>query len=837
MTLKIYKAKRTFRKTPEPTAKKTVSSTKNLPVFCVQKHAATRLHYDFRLECRGVMLSWAIPKGPSLDPSQKRLAVHVEDHPLDYRHFEGIIPKGNYGAGTVMIWDEGTFTVPGASSKKEIENAVWKGLEDGHIEIELHGKKLRGVFILQRLKKDDDKDWLFIKRKDEYADAKQDILKQDQSVRSQRTINDILGNEEKGLKKKVLKLSIKAPQKKMPTFIKPMLAHLIESPFDGEDWLFEIKWDGYRALARLDKKVDLFSRSEKSFNSQFESIVKDLSKLKIQAFFDGEIVVLDKTGKSKFQLMQNYQRTKEGELYYYVFDILYFNGRDLRGIPLLERKKLLKDIIESNSLSLVRYSDHVEQKGKAFFQAAEKNKLEGIMAKKMDSHYLSKRSRDWLKIKTHMRQEAVIGGFTKPRGSRKYFGALLLGVYDDKKNFIYIGHVGGGFNAKLLEDVYHKMHPLIQADCPFKNKPKTNTPAIWIKPNLICEVTFGEWTSDGIMRQPIFEGLRMDKKAISVKKEEPIAIESQSKPLVKNRSAKKEPIKLTNLDKIFWPKLGLTKGDLIHYYQSIADYILPYIRNRPLMLRRFPEGVNGENFIQKDTRNLHLPSWIQTVDIKHDHKIVSYFLIQDKESLEYVVNLGTIEMHPFLSEIGNPEYPNYFVIDLDPESIAFDKVVETAQTFHEILDELKITSLCKTSGKRGLHICIPLGKKYTFDQALQFGQIIIQYVNSLIPDITSLVRQPSKRQKKIYLDIYQNHYKQTVVAPYSARGTEFASVSTPLSWMEVKKGLDPKDFNITNIFTRLKKMGDVFKPVLGKGVDFNAALKKLQKKLQSKQNT
>lgn len=780
------------------------------------------------------MLSWAIPKGPSLDPSQKRLAVHVEDHPLEYRHFEGVIPEGNYGAGTVMIWDEGTYAVPGVSSKKEIENAVWKGLEQGHLEIELKGEKLQGGFILQRLKKDDDKNWLFIKRRDEYADPDQEILDQNQSVRTHRTLNEISSKKEKEVKKTLNPISPpkNSLRKKMPLFIKPMLAHLVKAPFDGEEWLFEIKWDGYRALARLDKEVDLLSRNEKSFNSQFPSIVKDLSKLKIQAFLDGELVVLDKKGKSHFQLMQNYQKTKEGELYYYVFDILYLNGRDLRGVPLIERKKLLKEMIEKGPLSLVRYSDHIDEKGKAFFKEAEKNKLEGIMAKKMDSLYVSKRSRDWLKIKTHMRQEAVIGGFTQPRGSRKYFGALLLGVYDDKKNFVYIGHVGGGFDARLLEGLYHQMKPLVEKNCPFKKIPKTNTPAVWLKPNLVCEVTFGEWTTDGIMRQPIFEGLRIDKKAAVVKKEEPIVVSTQKKSKSKNKQSSKEKVQFSNLHKIFWPKEHLTKGDLVHYYQDIAEYMLPYLKNRPVMLKRFPNGIEGQGFIQKDTSNLHLPSWIQTIDIQHDKKTVSYFLIQNRESLEYIVNLGTIEMHSFLSQIGKPENPDYFVIDLDPEAIAFEKVIEVAQTLHEILDELKITSICKTSGKRGLHVCIPLGKKYTFDKILQFGEILIRYANSLMPDITSLLRQPSKRQKRIYLDIYQNHYKQTVIAPYSARGTEFATVSTPLKWSEVKKGLDPKDFNITNLSARLKKMGDVCKPILGKGLDLHDALKKLQKKLQ-----
>lgn len=604
----------------------------------------------------------------------------------------------------------------------------------------------------------------------------------------------------------------------MPLFIKPMLAEMANEPFDSDEWLFEIKWDGYRALARIDKKVELISRNEKLFNGPFDALIKDLSKLKVQALLDGEIVVLDKEGKANFQQIQNYQKTKKGSLFYYVFDLLYLNGQDLRELPLIERKQLLKDLIEKNtSLLQVRYSDHIIAKGMSFFRLAEKSQLEGILAKKIDSSYVSKRSRDWLKIKTHMRQEAVIGGFTEPRGGRKYFGALLLGIYDDHKNFVYIGHVGGGFDAKLLSDIFAKMQPLIRSKSPFKITPKTNTPAIWLKPQLVCEVSFSEWTTDGRMRQPIFTGMRMDKKATLVKKEEAIEIKTES-----------QSSDFSNLDKIFWPKLKLTKGDLIHYYQEVSQYILPYLKNRPLMLHRFPDGINHESFIQKNTKNLHLPSWMETVDIRHDNKVVSYFLIQNKESLDYVVNLGTIEMHPFLSQIKSANYPDYCVIDLDPESIDFEHVVEVAQVVHETLEKLKVTSICKTSGKRGLHICIPMGQKYSYQQVQQFGQIIVQYVHEQLPAITSLERLPKRRQKKVYLDVLQNHYTKTVIAPYSVRGIEGATVSTPLKWSEVKKGLDPQTFNMINVPARLKKVGDIFEPCLGIGLDMNKVLKALQ---------
>lgn len=820
MTLKKYQEKRSSKTSPEPFTSHVSTPAKNPPLFCIQKHDASHLHYDFRIECQGVMLSWAIPKGPSLDPLQKRLAIHVEDHPLEYRHFEGVIPSGNYGAGTVMIWDEGFYTSGEAQSKKEIEKAIIQGLEKGHVDLNLHGEKLHGHFALQLLNKENNQ-WLLIKKKDSYANSKEDVLLQDRSVRTQRSLDEIAYGRESP-QKNIPKFT-KKKSSKQPVFIKPMLASLISHPFDDENWLFEIKWDGYRALANIDKKVELFSRNEKSFNQQFSPIVEDLSHLKEQAILDGEIVILDSNGRSNFQLMQNYQTTHRGELYYYVFDLLYLNGHDLRDRPLIERKEILKNLMDQTSFKYVRYSDHIMTKGEKLFEEARKQRLEGIMAKKIESLYVSKRSHDWLKIKTHQRQEVIIGGYTQPRGGRKHFGALLLGVYNEKKEFIYVGHVGGGFDQKLLEKIFLQLHSLEQKKCPFQTIPKTNTHPTWVKPKLVCEVSFAEWTTDGRLRQPIFEGMREDKKANLIKREAPI---KEIKEVIQEKV-----VSITHADKLYWPRLKLTKGDLVHYYQAVVEAILPYLKNRPMMLKRYPEGITGQAFVQKDSRNLHLPSWLQTVDIVHSHKKISYFLIQDLESLEFVVNLGTIEMHPFLSQINNPEYPDYFVIDLDPEDIHFSSVIEVAQVLHKILEELNIPSFCKTSGKRGLHICIPMNQKYTFEEALRFGQIIVQYAHSQIPQITSLERQPAKRQKKVYLDVLQNHYKQTVIAPYSARGTEYATVSTPLKWTEVKKGLDPQNYTIQNVPKRLKKTGDLFLPVLGKGVDIRASLKKLQRKL------
>lgn len=791
MRLKKYQEKRVFKETPEPNVrKKAVKTIKELE-FCVQKHAATRLHYDFRLEHKGVLLSWAIPKGPSVNPSDKRLAIQVEDHPFEYRNFEGVIPKGNYGAGTVEIWDKGTYSVPGANTRQESEKLITAGLEKGHVEVELHGKKLNGIFDLVKIKSEKDNTWLFIKKRDDHASQK-DVIEP--------------------------KADIKLPKKKMPREIKPMLATLVKDAFDDPEWLFEVKWDGYRTLAYIEKnKVELFSRNQNLFNPLFPSLVKDLLQFKGEAILDGEVVILDKEGRSHFQLMQNYQTTQKGALYYYVFDLLYFEGRDLRSLPLIERKKLLEEFLKKENFAHVRFSDHVLKKGKSLYQEAAKKQLEGIIGKKIQSTYSSSRSREWMKVKTHSRQEAVICGFTAPRGSRKKFGALVLGIYEGK-DLIYVGHTGGGFDAKLLEQVHAEMEPHIQQKCPFEKVPKPNAPVTWLKPKLVCEISFTQWTREGIARNPIFEGLRMDKKPKEVKREMP---EVESKKEANEGQ-------FSNLDKIYWPKEKYTKKDLINYYQEVSPYMLPYLKNRPVMLRRFPNGIEGESFYQKDMSNFKIPPEMETVSIHQENGDMQYILIQDLHTLEYVANLGAIEIHPFLSQAGSLEEPDYLLIDLDPVEIPFNKVVETALEVHSVLNELKVKNYCKTSGGKGLHIFTPLQKKYDFQQAKQFGQIIATIVHERIPKFTSLERKPANRQKKVYLDVYQNNFGQTSIATYGVRARPGAPVSTPLEWDEVKKGLDPREFTIKTVPARLKKMKDIFKPVLGKGVNLESVLKKLE---------
>ena len=474
----------------------------------------------------------------------------------------------------------------------------------------------------------------------------------------------------------------------------------------------------------------------------------------------------------------------------------------MMDLPLLERKEELRSLLKHSRHPHILYSDHIVGKGKAFFKEAQKLGLEGIMGKKSDSTYIQGRSSEWLKIKTKQRQEVIIGGFTEPRGGRSNFGALLVGI-NKKGKLHYSGHVGTGFNESTLKSLYDKMHKLTTKECPFVNKPHPNAPVTWIKPKLICEVAFQEWTEEGIMRQPSFQGLRDDKKSKEVTHE----------------------AEISHPTKIYFPKDKITKGEVVEYYEKISDFILPYLKDRPLVMRRFPEGIAKPSFVQKEAG--HVPDFVETVTVAHEERDVHYIVVNNVETLLYVVNLGSIEMHPFNANLNHLQEPDYLLFDLDPETISFEAVIKTAQTLHEVLDKYDIPSYCKTSGATGLHIYIPLDGKYDFEQTRQFAWIIASIVHEKIPTITSLERSPKKRQKKVYLDTLQNREMQTLASAYSLRGKPGAPVSTPLEWSEVKKGLDPSKFNIKTIFKRLDKLGDIFKPVLGKGINMKKILDSL----------
>jgi bifunctional non-homologous end joining protein LigD len=934
MGLSRYKQKRNFKETPEPTGGKAAAGGLR---FVIQKHDASHLHYDFRLEMEGVLKSWAVPKGPSTDPSIKRLAMMVEDHPYDYRNFEGIIPSG-YGAGTVIVWDEGFYEPAEAvgEDKKARDKYLRSQLHKGKIHFILHGKKLKGEYALVKTHGRGENSWLLFKVKDKYI-ATSDITKKDKSVVSGKTLTQVektstnfygsgrvkeseqaskkekelnrrpavkaatIRNQaeekksrpvkktvaKKAAKKIPLKKAIKktgtkkklrladksleellanAPKTRFPDTLQPMLATLVDKPFTEAGWLYEVKWDGYRALAFCrGQKVELKSRNDKSFNKKFYPVLEALADMELQAIFDGEIVVANEEGISNFGHLQNWRSEADGDLYYYVFDILWLNGHQLTALALTERKQILEMVVPADG-GLVRSSQAFAQSGPEFFEAAKDIGLEGIIAKRADSIYAAgNRSTDWLKIKANKRQEMVIGGFTRNDDSSKLFSALLVGVFEGRQ-LVYTGKVGTGFNDATQRDMMKLFKPLIVSRPPFAEEPDVNKPsrfrpdpphatATWLKPELVCEVSYAEMTSDGVMRHPSFEGMRVDKKATEVGREtpKPVANMLKKKTPAKGKAivtptGKRErktllnpteetqvkkvnghELKFTNLNKIYWPKEKITKRELINYYYQVAPYILPYLKDRPQSMNRHPDGITGESFYFKDVTG-KAPDWVETYlyHSEADGRDRNYLVATDEASLLYMASLGCIEMNPWSSRVRTEHYPDWCIIDLDPAKNTFDQVIKAAQITREVLDELGVPSYPKTSGSTGMHIYIPLGAKYTYEQSKEFARAIARLVHERLPEFTSIERVVKARKGKMYLDFLQNRPQATISAPYSVRPKPGATVSMPLHWEEVKKGLKMTDFTIHNAMDRIRSEGDIFKPVLGKGINLNAVIKKLE---------
>lgn len=908
MSLTRYKQKRSAQKTPEPFGGK--PSAKKLR-FVIQKHDASHLHYDFRLEMEGVLKSWAIPKGPSTDPKVKRLAMMVEDHPYDYRLFEGIIPKGEYGGGTVIVWDEGTYEpIVAMTGKKAMEKELLGQLKAGSLKIKLNGNKLKGEFALVKTHGMGENAWLFIKHKDAFASTT-DIIKKDKSVLSGKTIANMEKNSDavwqdghavalpdvpekaaskkatsksaaKKTKKQALKISKetadsnedieallrKAPRAKFPKDLKPMKATLVDEPFDDPEWLYEVKWDGYRALALIqEEEVSLISRNNITFDAYYP-INKSLEALNIRAVLDGEIVVLNDKGIADFGALQNWRSEADGNLVYYVFDLLWYNGKKLLHLPLTERRAILQKILTADE-DHIRISQTFSTNGIDFFEAAEKLGLEGVIAKRVDSTYVSDvRSKDWLKIKVKKRQEVVIAGFTRNEGTSKDFSALVLGVFDNGK-LRYAGKVGTGFSGKVQKEMMKQFKPLITNKSPFKEVPDIDKPSrfrpkrmgakpTWLKPQLVCEVNYAEVTNDGIFRQASFKGMRIDKKAKEVIMEQPedtketVSIAEKGNAAIASRIALKSPaskerktllnpkdetqvrkingheIRFSHLSKLYWPEDGFTKRDLFNYYYQAAPYILPYLKDRPMSLNRFPGGIHAKSFYQKDVKD-KAPDWAKTMPhtTKEDEEKL-YLVGKDEATLLWMASLGCIEMNPWFSRIQSPDYPDYCVIDLDPNTkTTFEQVIEAANITHQVLDSMGVPCYPKTSGSTGIHIYIPLGAKYTYEQSKEFARLIVKLVHEQIPSFTSLERSIHDRKGKMYLDFLQNRPGATIAAPYSLRPKPGATVSMPLHWDEVKKGLKMNDFNIVNATTRMKEQGDIFKPVLGKGIDLTEILNHL----------
>ncbi|MFS8082815.1 MAG: DNA ligase D [Ginsengibacter sp.] len=664
-----------------------------------------------------------------------------------------------------------------------------------------------------------------------------------------------VANQKKSL---VLK---KGQIEKFPQVLSPMLATLVDTPFDSAEWMFEIKWDGYRAVSFLNKgKVQIASRNNKPFDEKFYPIHDALSSFKINAILDGEVIVANKEGKADFGALQNWRSEADGILQYYVFDILWFEGRSLLNVPLIERQEILKEVLPENKSIIL--SQHIDTDGITFFKSAEKLGLEGIIAKRASSIYLpGKRSKDWLKIKTQLRQEVVIGGYTMNEGSSKLFSSLLVGVFENEE-LVFTGKVGTGFNNKDQKNMMNSFKKLVINQSPFTSAPDVNKPsrfrpdppkasAVWLKPNLVCEVAYRELTTDGVMRHPSFQGMRIDKSATKVVLEKEtdtrkvINKKNTAAKIMKEPSAKKpatflnpkdetqarkiggQEIKFTNLSKIYWPGENISKRDMLNYYYQAASFMLPYLKNRPQSLNRFPNGIKGKSFYQKDVTG-KVPAWIEKYPYVSEGINKNFMLCNDEATLLYMASLGCIEFNPWSSTIKKPDNPDWCIIDLDPDKNTFNQVIEAANVTHKILDSAGIDNYSKTSGSTGLHIYIPLGKKYTYEESKEFARLIATLVNDQIPGYTSIERAIANRNGKLYIDFLQNRPQATVACAYSLRPKPGATVSMPLHWDEVKKGLKMSDFNIKNAIGRMMEQGDIFKPVLAKGIVMKTALAKLQ---------
>ncbi len=766
-----YKRKRDPKKTPEPFGGRKDGKQ---PIFVVQRHDATRLHYDFRLERNGALASWAVPKGIPLDPGQQHLAVHVEDHPLEYATFEGEIPKGQYGGGTVELWDQGTYEL--VEEKK-----------GGGLTVRLHGERLEGTYALVPANlSGDPRNWLIIRKRDE-------------------------GTTIPG-----------GPRRDYA----PTLATLTDDPPRGEGWTYEIKWDGYRIVATVvGSEAELRSRKDQDYTERFANVAKELVKaLKTpDCVVDGEVCALDENGHPSFSAMQ--QGKSGTAIVYFVFDLLEVEGEPLIDLPLVERRKRLEKLLDKRNKT-VRFSEGFDD-GRALLRAAKQQKLEGIMAKRLESRYIpGKRTRDWLKIKPHGRQEFVIAGYTRGQGRRSgTLGSLVLGTYRGAE-LVYTGNVGTGFTEQEIERLLRVLKPLRLDKTSFRLAPKMpkirKGDVVWVEPKLVAEVEFVEWTHDGRLRAPSYKGLREDKDPLEVRIEEPMPTEIRKG---------KRVLKLSNLDKPFWPEEGITKGDLLSYYQSVADALVPHLKDRPFTMKRYPDGWQGKFFFQKDAPK-HMPDWIQTREIDvstrespRRSKRISAPLANDELALLWMVNMGCIDLNTWYSRVDKPERPDWVLFDLDPSpDVGFRETVQVALLVKQALDVLQLESFVKTSGSDGIHVLVPIARRYTYADTRQFSEIV---AGALARSYRGLVTTEWTKAKRrgVLIDSNQNGEGKTIASVYSVRPQAGAPVSTPLRWDEVNEDLDPVDFTMEVVLDRVRRHGDLFAGVLTAKQSLTTALK------------
>ena len=754
-----YDRKRDPKRTPEPfTSKPPTSKRKRTkdPIFVVQRHDARRLHYDFRLERHGALASWAVPKGVPLEAGQRALAVHVEDHPLDYATFSGEIPKGNYGAGTVEIWDSGTYEL--------VEEKP-----DGGLTVRLHGRRLDGTWTLVPAHLDgNERNWLLLRKRDETAR----VLRNDYT---------------------------------------PMLATLARELPVGGDWVYEVKWDGYRALGYVrGGEARLVSRNGNDLTARFADVAKALAKAarSSECVVDGEVCALDENGKPSFSAMQ--QGRPGTALVYEVFDVLEIDGVPVVDLPLVERRERLEALLDKRQRT-VQVSGLFDD-GEALYEAALEQSLEGVMAKRSGSRYLEgKRTRDWLKVKTHGRQEFVICGWTKGQGRRSgSFGALVLGAYRGRE-LAWVGNCGTGFAERDIDELLAKLEPLRTDAAAFKEIPKMakvrKGDVVWVKPQLVCEVEFVEWTHDGHLRAPSFQGLRDDKQARDVRREDP-------------GTADEGRVTLSNLDKVFFPDEGITKGDLLDYYRAVAPVLVPHLRNRPFTMRRYPDGAYGKAFFQKDAPS-HMPEWIprfrvevSTRESPRRTKWIEAPVVNDAEALLWMVNMGCIDMNTWYSRVDKPDRPDFVLFDLDPSpDVGFKETVQVALIVKQALDALGLASFPKTSSADGMHVLVPVERRYTFADTREFSEIIAGAIARMHRGLAT-TEWSKARRRGVLIDSNQNGEGKTIASAYSVRPRPGAPVSTPLRWEEVNDALDPSAFTLDVVLDRIRKHGDLFAGVL-----------------------
>jgi bifunctional non-homologous end joining protein LigD len=824
-----YRAKRTASRTPEPFGGRVVAGGS---IFVVQKHDARNLHWDLRLELDGVLLSWAVPKGPSPNQADKRLAMMTEDHPLEYAEFEGVIPEGEYGAGAMIVWDRGTW-VP-------LEDPH-VGLEKGKLLFELRGHKLLGRWTLVKTRQSESS-WLLIKERDAYMDPEKSTGDYpDDSIYSGLTVEEFPRADE--LAEAMHARLQEAGAKRRALAAKDvtlMLASTEERPFTRKGWVFELKYDGYRLLAeRAGREAYLRSRAGHDLTPTFPEIARAVRGLPYEGLIlDGEVVVPDAEGRPSFGRLQGRGRilnrddalkaSVELPALYHAFDIVALEGFDLRPLPLIERKAILREILPA--VGPIRFADHIEERGAAMYEQVERMGLEGIVAKKADSPYKGGRSKSWIKVRTVRVEDFVVVGWTEPRGSRGGFGALHIARFEGE-DLVYSGSVGTGFSDAQLGEILAQLAPLEVPKCACDRGPvpgggRKGKGHHWVRPELVVEVVYKELTEQGLARQPSFSRFRTDKAPSEcVVGSSASAAEAPPPP----PAAEARAVPFTNLDKVFWPAEGYTKGDLIEYHRQVAEWMLPYLEDRPLVMTRYPDGIEGKSFFQKDAPP-YAPDWFRRVTLwsEGSERELSYFVAEDLDSLLYVINLGTIPLHIWSSRIETLSTPDWCILDLDPKDAPFEDVVEIARRLHEICDEIELPCFAKTSGSSGIHVLVPLGRKLTYEQSRTLGQLLGRVVVAELPRIATLTRSPDRRDGKVYIDFVQNGHGRLLAAPFTVRPLPGAPVSTPLLWREVSKRLRIADHTIASVPKRLRRLGeDPLRPVLDLEPDLLAALDRL----------